>query len=147
MIYIAHRGLLNGPSPHENAPWVIDEAIAVCGNAEVDVWMHDNDLWLGHDKPTYRVGLIWLHERQNELWIHCKNVQAIEFFNEVHSLWHYFWHENDVMTITSKGFLWAYPGKQPIRNSIAVMPERNADDISQCVGICTDYVLRYRGDV
>ena len=28
MIYIAHRGLLNGPSKWENAPWAIEEAIA-----------------------------------------------------------------------------------------------------------------------
>jgi hypothetical protein len=147
MLYIAHRGLLNGPSPHENAPWVIEEAITVCGNAEVDVWLHHNELWLGHDKPTYRVPLKWFHEHQNELWIHCKNVQAAEFFNEFHNLWHYFWHENDHMTITSKGFLWVYPGKQIVRGSIAVLPELHDDDITYCAGICTDYVLKYRGDL
>ena len=89
MIYVAHRGLLNGPSKWENAPWVIEEAISVCGNAEVDVWMHDNELWLGHDKPTYRQPLKWFQENVTGLWIHCKNIQAIEFFNEFHSQWHF----------------------------------------------------------
>lgn len=150
MIYISHRGLLNGPSgpsQWENSPWAIEEAISVCDNVEVDVWMHENELWLGHDKPTYRQPLKWFRENQTHLWIHCKNVQAIEFFNEFHNLWHYFWHENDHMTVTSKGYLWVYPGKQIVRGSIAVLPELHDDDISKCVGICTDYVLKYRGDL
>lgn len=145
MIYISHRGLLNGPSKWENAPWAIEEAMAVCYNVEVDVWMHENELWLGHDKPTYRTSLNWFYENQNHLWIHCKNVQAIEFFNEFHNLWHYFWHENDHMTVTSKGYLWVYPGKQPVRGSIAVLPEIHDDDINYCTGVCTDYVLKYMG--
>lgn len=145
MIYISHRGLVNGPSKWENAPWAIEAAVQVCDNVEVDVWVHNNELWLGHDKPTYRQPLKWFHEYQNHLWIHCKNTQAIEFFNEYHNLWHYFWHENDVMTITSKGYLWVYPGKQPVRGSIAVLPEVHNDCIDYCTGVCTDYVLRYMG--
>jgi len=146
MIYIAHRGLLNGPSKWENSPWAVEEAISECGNAEVDVWMHNNELWLGHDKPTHRVPLRFFHDNVNALWIHCKNVQAIEFFNEFHTLWHYFWHEVDMMTMTSKGFMWVYPGRQIVRNSIAVLPEVHNDDISRCVGICTDYVIKYRSE-
>lgn len=147
MIYIAHRGLLNGPARWENSPWVIEEAITVCGNAEIDVWLHENEFWSGHDIPTYRLKEKWLHENSSNLWIHCKNVQAVEFFNKFHNLWHYFWHEKDTLTMTSKGFLWVYPGRQPVRNSIAVMPELFNDDISECIGICTDYVLKYRGDL
>lgn len=147
MFYIAHRGLLNGPSKWENAPWVVEEAISVCGNVEVDLWEIDGKFYLGHDEPKYDVSYLWLRDCSNWLWIHCKNIQALESLSEFSNMWHYFWHQEDTLTLTSKGYVWAYPGKQPIRNSIAVLPEKYDDDISKCVGICTDYVLKYRGDL
>jgi hypothetical protein len=147
MLYIAHRGLLNGPSQWENAPWAIEEAIQVCGNVEVDLWEVDGEFYLGHDKPNYKVNYMWLRDCADYLWIHCKNIQVLETLSEFPSMWHFFWHQEDTVTLTSKGFVWAYPGKQPIRNSIAVLPEWYDDDFSSCLGICTDYVLRYRGDL
>ena len=57
---------------------------------------------------------------------------------------HYFWHQNDDITLTSKGYIWAYPGKQPIKNSIAVLPEIHNDDISNCIGICSDIIEAYK---
>jgi hypothetical protein len=56
----------------------------------------------------------------------------------------YFWHENDSLTITSKGYLWVYPGKQPVKGGIAVLPEMNNDDISQSLGICSDVIENYK---
>lgn len=147
MFYIAHRGLIKGPSKIlENHPSTIDKAIEVCGNAECDIWMLDNGtLWLGHDTPTYEITQKWLWDHDPfQLWIHCKNIKALEYFNQV-GKFHYFWHQEDTVTLTSRGFIWAYPGKQPIINSIAVLPEIHNDDISECIGICTDYVLKYQG--
>jgi hypothetical protein len=57
---------------------------------------------------------------------------------------HYFWHQDDMVTLTSQGTIWAYPGKQPIKNSIAVMPEIYGDNIIQCLGICSDYIEKYK---
>ena len=57
---------------------------------------------------------------------------------------HCCWHETDKVTITSKGFIWAFPGHQPLKNSIAVMPEINNEDVSQCIGICSDYIEQYK---
>ena len=48
--------------------------------------------------------------------------------------------------MTSKGYLWAYPGKQPIKRSIAVMPEINNDDISECIGVCSDVIQKYKDE-
>ena len=45
--------------------------------------------------------------------------------------------------MTSKGYIWAYPGKQPIKESIAVLPELYKDNISKCIGICSDYIINY----
>jgi hypothetical protein len=144
MILIAHRGLINGPDPDlENKPSTIDFAIDVCGYAEVDLRYHKKSLWLGHDKPQYEIDIPWLMKRREGLWIHCKDTQALEIMYSRGNAHHYFWHEEDTMTITSEGFIWAYPGKQPILNSIAVMPEIHNDDLSKCIGVCTDYVLKY----
>jgi hypothetical protein len=40
--------------------------------------------------------------------------------------------------------VWAYPGKQPIKGSIACMPELENDNVLLCKGICSDYIKRYK---
>ena len=143
MIYISHRGNLKGRNTErENQPEYIDEAITAGFDVEIDVWMIDNEFYLGHDEPQYKVIYNWLSTRYEKLWIHCKNVEAVEWFNQ--NGFNYFWHENDTLTLTSKQYMWAYPGKQPIIGSIAVMPEIYNDKIKKCVGICSDFVEDYK---
>lgn len=141
MIYIAHRGNMSGPTSGENNPSYIDAALDEGYHAEIDIRVIDGNLYLGHDTCQYDVDLQWLENRKDRLWIHCKNLESVEFFHGTE--YNYFWHEEDTLTITSKGYLWVYPGKQPIRNSIAVMPEIYNDNITGCVGVCTDFVLKY----
>ena len=144
MILISHRGNINGKfESYENEPMYIDKAISDGFNVEVDVWMVEGQLFLGHDKPQYGVSQKWLNDRHYSLWIHCKNIEAMEWFNSFDGF-NYFWHENDVMTLTSNGWMWVYPGKQPIKGSIAVMPEIYNDDISECAGVCSDYIQKYK---
>lgn len=143
MIIIAHRGLINGPDTNlENKPEQIDYAIELGFSVEIDLWFVDRKYFLGHDEPQYEITLEWLIEREKSLWIHCKNIDALTKMRR--TSFNYFWHENDTVTLTSKAFIWAYPGKQPIKNSVAVLPELNDDPIDVCFGICTDYALRYR---
>ena len=85
-----------------------------------------------------------MRDRLSKLWIHCKNIEAVIFFSECEYDFNYFWHENDTITLTSTKKIWAFPGKQPIKNSIAVMPELFKDDISKCLGICSDYISNYK---
>ena len=144
MKLISHRGNIEGKlESWENEPTYIDLAISKGYDVEVDVWYKDNILWLGHDKPEYEIDLSWFSDRVDKLWIHCKNIEAILFFNDCNYIFNYFWHETDTITLTSLNNIWAYPGKQPILNSIAVMPEINDDDVSKCLGICSDYIKRY----
>ena len=144
MILISHRGNIDGKIlDRENYPSYIDEAIALEYNVEIDVWMIEGVLFLGHDEPQYGVTQHWLNERCEHLWIHCKNVEAMEWFNMIGGF-NYFWHEEDTMVLTSMNIIWAYPGKQPIQSSIAVMPEIHNDDLSKCVGICSDYIVNYK---
>lgn len=143
MILISHRGNTNGANPsEENRPGYIDQAIHSGFDVEVDIWSVDGDLYLGHDEPQYLISLNWLNERIDKLWIHCKNTIAVERFYTVDTF-NYFWHQEDTLTLTSKGYIWAYPGKQPIFNSIAVMPEIYNDPINLCLGVCSDYVINY----
>jgi hypothetical protein len=144
MILISHRGNTNGKlESYENEPNYIDKAISDGFNVEVDVWMVEGQLFLGHDEPQYGVTQQWLNDRHYSLWLHCKNIEAMEWFNSFDGF-NYFWHENDVMTLTSNGWMWVYPGKQPIKGSIAVMPEIYNDDVSECEGVCSDYIINYK---
>lgn len=144
MKLIAHRGNINGRMESwENEPTYIDLAIKKGYDVEVDVWYIDNLLYLGHDKPQYGVDFIWFRDRISKIWIHCKNIEAVELFSEPGYEFNYFWHETDTITLTSLNHIWAFPGKQPIQNSIAVMPEINNDDITQCLGVCSDFIEKY----
>tara|TARA_R110000868_G_scaffold301370_3_gene561834 strand:+ start:89 stop:526 length:438 start_codon:yes stop_codon:yes gene_type:complete len=145
MILIAHRGNINGRfESYENEPNYIDLAISKGYDVEVDVWHTSDILYLGHDRPQYGVNFEWFKDRLDKLWVHCKNVEAIVFFRECGHLINYFWHEEDTLTLTSHNHIWVYPGKQPIKNSIAVMPEINNDNIATCNGVCSDYIERYK---
>lgn len=145
MILISHRGNVNGRNiESENYPDYIDAAINLGFDVEIDIWFVDERFFLGHDKPEYPIDLSWIINRKNNLWVHCKNIEAIIFLNVYDYGLHYFWHQNDTVTLTSKNFVWAYPGNQPIRGSIAVMPEIYDDNISTCLGICSDFILKYQ---
>lgn len=143
MLIIAHRGLLDGPSQFlENTPEQIDYALKLGFDAEIDLHINDGKYFLGHDEPQYEIDLSWLLEREEYLWIHCKNIEALLTMRKTFT--NFFWHENDTVTLTSKCFIWAYPGKQPIKNSIAVLPELNNDPVTDCFGICTDHAIKYK---
>jgi hypothetical protein len=145
MILISHRGNINGKILElENKPDYISKAISLGYHVEIDLWMKDKLLYLGHDEPQYLINDSWLTQFFYKLWIHCKNPEAIIYLQENYPQLNYFWHQEDTLTLTSKKYLWVYPGKQPIKNSIAVMPEIFNDDTSQCVGICSDYIQKYK---
>ena len=150
MIYISHRGNINGRfEDWENKPEYIDDALQTGFDVEIDIWYIDGMWWLGHDGPQYKIDFEWLDSRSSRLWVHCKNKQAVEYFieNDYESAnINYFWHEEDTMTLTSFNYVWVYPGKQQIKKSIAVMPEINNDDISKCSGICSDYIQKYKDE-
>jgi hypothetical protein len=147
MILISHRGNIEGRiTERENEPSYILDAINQGYKVEIDVWYIDNEYWLGHDEPQYKISFDWLETYFKDLYIHCKNLDgAIRFNNPPsHINFNYFWHETDTITLTSHSEIWAYPGNQPIKNSIAVLPELYKDDLSECKGICSDYIKKYK---
>jgi hypothetical protein len=60
MIYISHRGNIDGKNPQlENKPSYIDHAISLGYDVEIDIWMIDGFLFLGHDAPQYGITQNW----------------------------------------------------------------------------------------
>ena len=143
LIYISHRGNINGKILDlENHPDYINNTLKEF-NVETDIWYLDKKFILGHDQPNFEIKESWLKENKDKLWLHCKNIKALEYFS-FRSSYHYFWHEEDTITLTSLGYTWAYPGKQPIKNSIAVLPELHNDNLSLCIGICSDFIQKFK---
>jgi hypothetical protein len=141
MLKISHRGNLNGPSSRENHPTYIEEAIYAGFDVEVDVWLIDKHLWFGHDKPQYLTSKTFLDRYKNNLWVHCKNLAALEYFVNLKQDYKYFWHEGDSYTLTSNNLIWTYPGKPVTDKSIIVLNGKQSAPSSDAVfGICSDYV-------
>ena len=137
MILISHRGNLNGKDvDNENNPLYIDRALGKGYDVEIDVWYENGKWYLGHDKPQYEIELDYL--RNKKLWCHAKNIEGLNSMleDEIHC----FWHQEDDVTLTSKGYMWTYPGKTLTTNSIAVLPEEEIKD--NIAGICSDYIER-----
>ena len=141
MILISHRGNLDGPNPEkENHPEYVLEALKTVSSVEVDVWHTDDKWFLGHDEPQYEVQRDFFYN--TSLWCHAKNVEALKQLSMLGV--HYFWHEQDTVSVTSRGYFWTFPGKELTTKSIAVMPEISvSDNIQFCAGICSDYPFRW----
>ena len=140
MIYISHRGNLNGTnSDMENKPSYILNALKKNFDVEVDVWLNKNKFYLGHDGPRYLVENKFF--KQKRLWLHAKNIEAFSELLKMNI--NCFWHQNDDVTLTSNGFIWTYPGKKLTKNSICVLPELNEITKFNCAGVCSDYISDY----
>lgn len=147
--FISHRGNLIGKCPHmENSPEYVIEALNAGYDVEIDFWVKDDKLYLGHDEPQYEIESEMLeHER---LWIHAKNAAGLNHLSAKCAHLNWFWHEDDAYTITSKGYVWAYPGKPLVHNSVCVLPEREgiiAENLHKnihLVAICSDTIAEYK---
>tara|TARA_Y100000992_G_scaffold1085_1_gene659 strand:- start:1504 stop:1962 length:459 start_codon:yes stop_codon:yes gene_type:complete len=143
MFYISHRGNIHGPNKrNENKVEYIENASNQGFDVEIDVWYYKNNFYLGHDKPLYKVKKSFLLRKN--FWCHAKNLDALVNLEKIKS--NYFWHQNDDYTITSKGYIWAYPGKKLNKNAIYVLPEwcKKFDTTLKYCGVCSDYIEKYR---
>jgi len=148
MRLISNRGNLNGINHElENTQVYIQEAINRGYDVKVDLWVHNNKLHLGTNEPTSPLDIDWLERASPRLWLHCRDTEVMSKIVELDprgANLHYFWHENDTLTLTSRGYMLVKSGKQPVKGGIAVLPELNGDDVSTCYGVCSDYIERYK---
>ena len=140
MILISHRGNINGRNPNlENGQRDCQKAIDAGYNVEIDVHFYDGILWTGHDRPQYRVDDDFL--LQEEVWCHAKDIMALRRLLELET--HCFFHQNDPVTLTSKGYMWTYPTQPLTEKSICVKPEVQLIALKHSAGICSDVIAKY----
>ena len=140
MILISHRGNINGRNLNlENGQRYCQKAIDAGYNVEIDVHFYDGILWTGHDRPQYRVDDDFL--LQEEVWCHAKDIMALRRLLELET--HCFFHQNDPVTLTSKGYMWTYPTQPLTEKSICVKPEVQLIALKHSAGICSDVIEKY----
>lgn len=139
--WILHRGLSNGPvnnSSLENNEIVLKDKISKGWEVEIDIWKIDEKIYLGHDKPTTLLNDISLLESSN-VWVHCKNIEAAIACQNLEA--NFFIHDNDIAVLTSKQWIWCYPGTKAERKSVCVLPERTTiKDFLDVGAVCSDYM-------
>lgn len=145
MKLIAHRGNLFGPDlDKENSPDYILEALSYGCDVELDLWVNNDNLFLGHSAPQYPIDASFLELNKEKFWVHCKNIEALwTCMFKLHDI-NYFWHQEDDVSVTSKKVFWTYPGRPLTPNSVMLILNEDAldkEDIGgEIYGICTDYV-------
>ena len=141
MKLISHRGNTKGRQKLlENHPNYIRNTIDQGFDVEVDVWITDN-IYFGHDDPCYKCSMNFLVSRADKLWIHCKNLRALEILNGIRSL-NIFWHQKDDYTLTSKGYIWTYPKKNVCGKSVIVTNDATKYSGERCYGLCADILTK-----
>lgn len=148
---ISHRGNLCGPnSKTENTIQSINSAINLGFDVEIDIWYINGILYLGHYSYSlthYDKIYQFLLSNSPKLWIHCKNIQALEHLLSFQDL-NIFGHSDDEYVLTSKHHIFCKPGIIPNKKSIVVMPELKpiytAENLVNCYGILTDYPVNVR---
>lgn len=148
MIFIAHRGNISGiDKENENSPHYLIKAINLGFDVEVDFRILKNKIFFGHDKGDYEIDNDWLRKYKSSCWFHAKNIEGLSYLlnyqYNIDSRINFFWHQDDDYTLTSQGYIWAYPGKEGGDNCIAVLPEINNTNISKFGGICSDVINKY----
>lgn len=145
MKLICHRANFDSVDlENENNPNKIAYCLNLGYDVEIDVWKIKEKFYLGHDEPKFEINLQYLNN--NKFWCHAKNLEALYDMLKIKNI-NCFWHQNDDFTITSKGFIWAFPGKKLTNNSIAVLPEKSQyalKNLHGCYGVCSDNVVKYK---
>lgn len=137
---ISHRANLHGPKPsEENSPPNVRAVLELGLDCEIDLWRKDGKLYLGHDEPFYSISFNFLS--QSGLWIHCKNLDALEYLRLHSPELNLFWHQSDDYTLTSRGIIWTFPGKSPPKDGVIVHLDKDWRNFNYPCAVCTDYPL------
>lgn len=142
MKFIAHRGNVSGKNPAlENTHAQIEAAIDLGFDVEIDVWYSEGSFYLGHDRACEITSSKFLLD--SHLWCHAKNIKALHALMNIGA--HCFAHNTDDVVLTSKGYLWTFPGKALTNKSVCVLPEKQQYlDLFECHGICSDEISKYK---
>jgi len=141
VILISNRGNTwheNG-SETENEPNFVAAALERF-NVKIDVWMVDNEFYLGNDNPQYKIDESFL--LNNRLWCQARNNEALIAMQTMNVLNCFSYNENNSI-ITPSGFTWVSvnnQSKKSLRPKIIFMPEDLFHINTKVAGICCNYV-------
>lgn len=143
--HICHRGNINGAIKEmENNFGVLLQRELQGHSVEVDVWYHENTLWLGHDKPDYKISWDWLISSKRRL-IHAKDGNTFSYLLRESGKKavdiHIFYHTEEDYILTNKGLVICYPGQPIVPGSLCMMPERvdySKEELQEAFWICSD---------
>ena len=145
MKIISHRGNINGPvDKKENRPSYIDCAIQLGYEVEVDLRFVNDEFWVGHDSPQYRIELSWMVLRKEKIWFHCKDQESAIKLLETNEKFKFFCHKQDDFVLTSTGHIWVHDLNSKI-NDMCIIPLLSESDLFKCKNlkpgyVCTDFV-------
>lgn len=132
MNFIAHRGNTNGPQPtFENTEDYLQDALDKGYYVEVDIQLWNGALYYGHDGPQAHVNEKFI--KQNNVICHAKTPGAMGPLLDMNV--HCFFHQEDDITLTSKGYMWCYPGIFPLSNKAIWLDLQNKPLPSTIIGI------------
>jgi hypothetical protein len=143
MKIISHRGNIEHPKYNlENQPDYILEAIHKGYDVEIDVRTKDNELFLGHDTPDYKIDISWLNKYRDNIWIHAKTFESLEILLDKNNLRIFYHQKEDHTIINNCNLIWSHDIKAATQKSI--IPLLGIEDIKNFKykpvhGICTDY--------
>lgn len=141
MIIISHRANLYGPDLElENTSIGIRIALELGFDVEIDVWNIHGAYYLGHDEPKEKIDKKFL--LNDKLWCHAKNIDSMEAMIK-DKINHFFYHDKDLFTITSKNFPIAHCDIQT-ENTISVIKNKPVDTPKTKLGIMTDYPIDWK---
>ena len=149
MKVVSHRGNLSGPSDEkENSPNQIDLAINKGYLVEIDLRVVNDEYLLGHDEGKFKISYSWLMERASKLVIHAKDLDTCDILSSNLDDLNWFYHTDEDVVQTSKGWLWAYPGIY-LKNAITVILDKDQIFPENIRGVCTDYpdLIKFKLDL
>lgn len=142
MKWIAHRGNLNGPNTEEeNKPEYILKALKSGYDVEIDVWLLNDKLYLGHDSPKYEINRYLLQD--SRIWSHCKNMDAYLHLLKFKNV-NCFFQEDEMLVNTSRGYIWAHSNCDKSNNkTVITCLNGNYNKELNPYAICSDFIKEH----
>jgi hypothetical protein len=147
MKLISNKGNLNGISENENKPEFIENAINLGYDVKIDLWLQDNQLYLGSSKPEFKLDIDWFEKFHQKLWLDCHDLTIIDRFYDLDPMGtklNYFYIHKDPIARTSKWYniVW---GEKPIKGCVFMYPEIHPEfDYTQCFGLISSQIMNYK---
>jgi len=144
MKLIAHRGNFRGKNlERENTLPYIKEALANNFDCEIDIWLYNSELYLGHEEPKIQLLISdcnFIVNNFDKLWIHCKTPETLSYLLSKDYNLNLFYHNSDDCVLTSKRKIWTFPNKTLTESSVMVKFSKIAkeDLMKNIYGICGD---------